>query len=266
MDTADVLARHDRQLRRSLVPPQPGWLVEDLGRVVRTTSTSDSPFGSFVTWSDLDEGSADAVIAEQVGYFGGLGRRFEWKLYGHDRPTDLSGRLLAAGFVPEDEESLVVGEVSDVLAATAGFRPPDGVLVRYADREDDLDAIRRLKEAVWGGDGSWQVADLAAERRADPHSLHIHLAEADGEVVCAAWVRFHDGTDFATLWGGSTLPAWRGRGIYRELVRRRAVEAQERGFRFLQVDASPDSRPILELLGFHVLTWTRPFIWSPGGS
>lgn len=263
MDIADVLTRHDQQLRRSLVPPQPGWLVEDLGRVVRATSTSDSPFGSFVTWSDLDEETADAAIREQVGYFGGLGRRFEWKLYGHDRPADLADRLLAAGFSPEEEESLVVGEVAEVLSASGDSPPPAGVVLRDADRDGDLDAIRRLKEAVWGGDASWQVADLAAERRADPEALHIHLAEADGEVVCAAWVRFHAGTDFASLWGGSTLPAWRGRGIYRSLVRRRAVEAQDRGFRFLQVDASPDSRPILERLGFRVLTWTRPFNWSP---
>ena len=65
----------------------------------------------------------------------------------------------------------------------------------------------------------------------------------DGTVVCAAWVDFHDGTDFASLWGGSTLTEYRGRGIYKALVARRADEAAERGFRFLQVDASPDSRP-----------------------
>lgn len=263
MDTADVLARHDVQLRRRLVPPRPGWSVEDLGGVVRTTSASAGPWGCFVEWSHLDEDNADAVIAAQVGYFGGLGRSFEWKLYGHDRPADLSERLLAAGFTAEDEESLAVAEVADVLAATTGSAAPDGVVVREADRDSDLDGVRRLKEAVWGGDASWQVVDLAAERRADPDALHIHLAEAGGEVVCAAWVRFHTGTDFASLWGGSTLPRWRGRGIYRALVRRRAVEAEERGFRFLQVDASPDSRPILERLGFRVLTWTRPFIWSP---
>ena len=85
----------------------------------------------------------------------------------------------------------------------------------------------------------------------------------DGTVVCAAWVNFHDGTDFASLWGGSTLEAYRGRGIYKALVSRRADEAAERGFRFLQVDASPDSRPILERLGLRTLTSTTPWIWRP---
>ena len=55
---------------------------------------------------------------------------------------------------------------------------------------------------------------------------------------------------FATLQGGATLPEWRSRGVYRALVARRAVLAAERGCEYLQVDASDDSRPILERLGF----------------
>ena len=82
-------------------------------------------------------------------------------------------------------------------------------------------------------------------------------------MVCAAWVRFASGTGFATLWGGSTLPAWRGRGIYRALVAQRANLAAARGFRYLQVDASDASRPILERLGFVPVTTTTPFIWMP---
>jgi GNAT superfamily N-acetyltransferase len=76
-------------------------------------------------------------------------------------------------------------------------------------------------------------------------------------------VRFVQGTDFATLWGGSTLPDWRGRGIYRAIVAYRANLAAQRGFRYLQVDASADSRPILERLGFITVTTTTPFVWTP---
>jgi GNAT superfamily N-acetyltransferase len=66
------------------------------------------------------------------------------------------------------------------------------------------------------------------------------------------------------MWGGGTLPAWRGRGIYRALVAYRAGLAAARGYRYLQVDASPDSRPILERLGFVRLARTTPYIWEPG--
>ncbi len=112
------------------------------------------------------------------------------------------------------------------------------------------------------GEGAY-VDSLEAERRADPGSLAIFVAEADGGVVSAGWVRFPAGTEFATLWGGATLSAWRGRGIYRALVARRARLAASRGCRYLEVDASADSRPILERLGFVAVTTTTPFVWSP---
>ena len=43
-----------------------------------------------------------------------------------------------------------------------------------------------------------------------------------------------------------TLAGWRGRGIYRALVARRAQYAVRVGARYLQVDASSDSAPILQ--------------------
>ena len=83
--------------------------------------------------------------------------------------------------------------------------------------------------------------------------------------IAAGRVEFHLGTEFASLWGGGTLPAWRRRGVFRALVAHRATLASARGFRYLQVDASPDSRPILERLGFVELATTTPFMhaWDP---
>ena len=71
------------------------------------------------------------------------------------------------------------------------------------------------------------------------------------------------GTEFAGLWGGGTLPAWRGRGIYRALVGYRAGLAARRGYRYLTVDASADSEPILRRLGFRCLARTTPWQWAP---
>ena len=39
--------------------------------------------------------------------------------------------------------------------------------------------------------------------------------------------------------------------------------AVELGFRYLETDASDDSRPILERLGFRAVTTTTPYVWSP---
>lgn len=262
MDDAELLAVFDRQVRQRLVPPEPGWVTERVGQVVRTTAGVDATWGSFIEWSDLDEADADAEIAAQVGYFARLGRCVEWKTYGYDLPADLPRRLLAAGFVAEAEESLVVGPTDLVVAACSSAEPPAGVVVAEAGPLDWA-GIGALQDAVWGDGGDSLVGRLTRELAANPQTLVVLVARAGETVVSAGWVRFLEGTDFASLWGGSTLPGWRRRGVYRALVSRRAALAQDRGYRYLQVDASPDSRPVLERLGLRVLTTTTPYVWSP---
>jgi GNAT superfamily N-acetyltransferase len=76
-------------------------------------------------------------------------------------------------------------------------------------------------------------------------------------------VDFTRGSRFADLHGAAVLESARGRGIYTQLYERRVTAAMERGCRYLEVDASDDSRPILERLGFTAVTTTTPYIWSP---
>lgn len=259
MDVSEVLAAHDAQVRRDLTVP-PGFVAEDLGRVVRVTAPAGSD-SSFVEWSDLDESTADAEIAAQVAYFSGRGQAFEWKTYGRDRPADLGERLVHAGFRPEDPEAFVVGEVADVLAATGGHDHVGGVTIRPAIR-DDLPGMAALSAAVWGRDETAALTELFGEHEHDPSVLSIFVAVDGGMIVSAGWVRLPQ-SDFASLWGGSTLAGYRHRGIYRALVRARALLAGKRGHRYLQVDCSPDSRPILERLGMQTLDTTTPYRFTP---
>ena len=261
-DVAKLLAAYDAQLRGRAPDPLTERVgVERDGPLIRL----DFPEGGFVGYRDLGglEGAElDDLIARQVEVFAERGKRFEWKLHGHDLPADLPERLRAAGFVPEEEETVLIGPV-----AHAGGEPrlPDGVALREVSARADLDRIAAMEDAIWGGDDRGWLADmLETEHAADPNALTIVVAEADDVVVSAGWVRFQRGTEFATLWGGGTLPAWRGRGIYRALVAYRAGRAAARGFHYLQVDASDDSRPILERLGFVAVTTTTPYMWSPG--
>jgi GNAT superfamily N-acetyltransferase len=262
VDVDRVLEAYDTQLRRSTEPPAPAGSPSGSAAVVRLTSPSGD-WGDGIFWSDLDEATADDAIAAAIAYFGGLGRSFEWKHHGYDAPADLPARLEAAGFVAEPTETIVVGGVAEVLARCASASPPEGVTLRHLRDDSDWDRIAQLHGAVWDRDATGHTRELATEHAAAPEAMSVHLAEADGQVVCAGWIRFAAGTDFASLWGGSTLAPYRRRGIYRALVARRAAEAAERGFRYLQVDASDDSRPILERLGLHRLTTTTPYIWSP---
>ena len=73
-------------------------------------------------------------------------------------------------------------------------------------------------------------------------------------------LRLTEHTEFAGLWGGSTLPEWRRRGLYRALVSHRAKIALAQGYPYARVDTSPDSRPILTALGMLPVEGTRPFL------
>lgn len=261
-DPAALLRLYDDQLRAHIHDREPeGVTTERDGPVLRITGMGS---GGWVLYRDLGglEGTAlDELIARQVGYFADRAMRFEWKLHGHDLPADLPERLLAAGFVPEERETLVIAPVDRLVLDAA---PPPGVVVREVADQDDYDRIATLETAVWGDEGSaaW-IASLAKEHEADPEGVRVFLALAGDSAVSAGWIRFPSNTDFGTLWGGSTLQEWRGRGIYRSLVARRATLAAERGRRYLQVDASDDSRPILERLGFIAVGTTTPYVWTP---
>ncbi len=262
VSTADILAAYDSQLRRLVPPVVPaGHTYELLGQLLRVTGQRRG----FVE-SDRDLGMEarmlDELIAEQRDYFSSRGEAVEWKTRSHDLPADLGARLLAAGFVPEDPETVLVGE-----SALAGDPVvPEGVLLTPARGRADLERIADMKSEVWGADDSWVATDLHQRLAADPENLVVFMAEASGVVVSAAWLEINPGTDFAGLWGGSTLPAWRGRGIYKAMVAARAQVAAARGVKYLQVDAAADSEPILRRLGFQAITTTTPFVWTPTGS
>ena len=263
---SDLLAAYDAQLRDHVPDPLPrGATVERDGPLLRFFGLLGVGNRGFISYRDLaglDGSDLDELIARQVRVFTKRGERFEWKLHAHDRPPDLPHRLRSAGFAPEDEETVVIARVDEVVS-----RPllTEGVSLREVTDRNDLERIAAFERDAWedGDDQSWIADMLEAERTADPNGISIVVAEAGGAIVCAGWVRFVSGTDFATLWGGATLPAWRGRGMYRATVAHRAGLAAGRGFRFLEVDASSDSRPILERRGFSAVTTTTPYVWSP---
>ncbi|MES5820136.1 GNAT family N-acetyltransferase [Streptomyces sp. RG80] len=258
MDHAAVLALYDRDMREGAQPDSPESRIERVGKVVRQISSEQGWNG--VVWSDLDAGGADAAIAEQIAYFSGLGREFEWKLYGHDLPVDLGQRLRAAGFTAQPEETLMIGEVNDL---TLDAEPPEGIRVLAVTDRAGVDLVADVHEAAFGTDSTRLRHQLLAQLTADPDTVVAVVALAGETPVSAARMELVPGTRFAGLWGGGTVEAWRGRGIYRALVALRAREAVERGYRYLQVDAMPTSRPILERLGFEPLTTTTPYLYTP---
>ncbi|MGN9808344.1 GNAT family N-acetyltransferase [Micromonospora sp. BQ11] len=262
LDVTTLRNAYDRQLRIEIPDPLPaGVTVEHDGPLVRIMGLYHGGFLSYRDLGGLSGAELDALIARQVEIFRARGEAVEWKLRGHDEPADLPERLRAAGFVPEPEETVVIGPAAALAAALPVV--PEGVRLREVTARADLERIAAMEEAVWNADRSQWVIGLEKEIAADPQSITVVVAEAGDEVVSAGWVRYVPGTTFATLWGGSTLAPWRRRGIYRALVTYRARLAVQRDRTLLQVDASAESRPILERLGLVPVTTTTPYVYTP---
>ncbi|QMU70981.1 GNAT family N-acetyltransferase [Streptacidiphilus sp. P02-A3a] len=250
----DLLAEFDRRVRRGARPDGAGAVVELVDGVLR--QTAPAPGWNAVLWSDLDRAGADAAIAAQVAHYTALGRDFEWKLYAHDRPADLGARLLAAGFTAEPEEALMIAPVAEQLT---GALPPEGVTLRPVTGPAEAQLLADVHEQAFGSSGRRIRDQLLAQLARSPETVHAVLAMAGERPVSAARLELVPGTGFAGLWGGGTVEEWRGRGVYRALIAHRARIAADRGYRYLQVDASADSRPILARLGFTRAGSTTPY-------
>jgi hypothetical protein len=139
---------------------------------------------SAVLWRP-DDGEVEPLVARMREVPGHV----EWKYYSHDGP-ELRERLLAAGLEPEDEETVVVAE-------TASIEPPsDDIELSLA-----TDAFDELAARVFG------------RRYALPEKAVAVVAMVDGQPVSGGRVDFEGGVEFAGLFGGVTLPEFRGRGL-----------------------------------------------------
>ena len=252
----ELLAIFDREQRREI--EFPNIRREVTPHTVRHVVLAGKPGGAFLLHSRLDESNLDAVIESEIAYFESLGLDFEWKAYDYDTPADLVARLAVRGFEIEDPEAVMVLDLDH--ASTALWQPIAQDVRRLTDPAQ-LVEIADLKEAMEGEKFDWLAKALADEMAADSERIQFYMAYADGVPACAAWIRFHPGTQFASLWGGATLPAYRRRGLYTAILSVRAQEARRRGYRFLTIDASPMSRPIVAKHGFQFLTFAHACNW-----
>jgi GNAT superfamily N-acetyltransferase len=122
--------------------------------------------------------------------------------------------------------------------------------------------MMRVHDLAFTEHPSPELEDRLRDQLGSEH-VQMVVAMAGDEPVSAARVEFVPGTEFAGLWGGGTVPAWRQKGIFRALVAYRAGLAAARGYRYLQVDALPTSRPILLRLGFQSVARTTPYVFTP---
>lgn len=249
MNLTEILTLFDRYERKEA--EYPGMRKDVLPLLTRFVRPA--PGMSFVLYSQLDETNADAAIREQVEYFSAHQQPLQWKVYSHDRPADLPERLVAHGFEFEPPEAVMI---LDLAEAPPTLLQPIQKDIRRVENPEQLRDVIRVEEAVWGGNFDWILPRLGSHLEV-PGYLSVFIAYEADEPVCCGWVYYNLKGPFASLWGGSTLPEYRGQGFYTAVLAARVQDAIQRGYRYLTIDAGSMSQPIVARHGFQVLTYAH---------
>jgi hypothetical protein len=254
MELTQILALYDQDQRRDV--QLYGMRREETPHVVRYLALN-RPRG-WIHYSRLDAENADDVIRAEIAYFEQLGYDLEWIVLDHDQPPDLKERLVAHGLTRDDDVGAIM-----VLDLVDDFPPslqqPAPLDIRTVTDPANIYEALGVLEQVWNEDMSKLARVIADEMEHNGANLSIYVVHMDGKPVSAAWVRFFEGSRFALLYGGSTLPAYRKAGAYTSLLAVRAQEARRRGVRFLAIDAVPMSRAIVAKHGFRLLAHSHEF-------
>ncbi|MEV6241520.1 GNAT family N-acetyltransferase [Lentzea sp. NPDC051838] len=258
-DAAALLRAFDDQARSAeWTFPDPDATVDRDGPVFRVSWPKRQGFVAGPPNLAIDGTELDEVIARQRDFFAARDQSVEWKTWSHDKPADLPQRLTAAGFEHDATETVLIGLAAEMVTPV----DLDGIVLRETRDPEDIRRAMVSSDEAFGKDVSRYMIPFLNDRKDNPNTV-IVVAEADGRIVSSARLEVVAGTEFGGLWGGSTLAEYRGRGIYRALIAHRAQVALSRGVKYLQVDASEDSRPILERLGFVKVTTTSGYVWKP---
>ncbi|WP_102192679.1 GNAT family N-acetyltransferase [Microbacterium aurantiacum] len=257
------LAAYDRQLRTD---SESAHAVDTV--VHGPLRLSVFPGGrGFISYADLGGADAEGIgdlVDAALDHFRARPdtTSVEWKTRGHDHAPGLHQALVSRGFVAEEPESIMIGEAT-LLAQDVPV--PEGIEIRRTRSDDKIWAMEEMQGIVFE-DPEWRArAETTLRRVREDDTVELWIALDGDRVVSAGRLEPVAGTDFAGLWGGATLPEWRGRGIYRALTSQRARSALAMGKRFLQSDSTEFSRPILERSGLIRVSTTTPYVWTKPG-
>src|SRR3954451_2912851 len=144
-----LLAAYDEQLRGESEVSPGAQSVARHGPLFLVTFAGGR---GWITYRDL--GGADAagirsLVAAALDHYRAdpAVSRVEWKSRGHDAAPGLHEALVEHGFVPEEPESIMIGEAR-ALAVDVPLR--DGVTLRQVTEEPDVRAMSAMADVVFG--------------------------------------------------------------------------------------------------------------------
>jgi hypothetical protein len=255
LDRAQILARLNWERQHV---PLGGETLQRADPVVRMWS----PDGSHhvIISSNLTRENADEIIDREIAHHRAIDVSFEWKVYSHDHPPDLKERLSAKGFEIGLTESVMILDADAAGSMPGSSSLADGIAVETVQDHAQVAVFKRLAEEVFGGDWSFTAGQLQSQIDAGMTGHRGYIAYFDGQPASIGRLYVHAQSHFAGLYGGGTLPAFRGRGLYRATVQARMADAIQFGAKYMMVDARDTSRPILERIGFTSVSRTWPCV------
>ena len=144
-----LLAAYDEQLRGDSEVTPGAMSVTRHGPLFLVTFAGGR---GWITYRDL--GGADAagirrLVAEALDHYRAdpAITKVEWKSRDHDGASGLHEALVEHGFVPEEPESIMIGEAR---ALAVDVPLPDGVTLRQVTDEPDVRAMSAMADGVFG--------------------------------------------------------------------------------------------------------------------
>lgn len=257
MKHAQYLTAYDEQLRTDAETPSATG-VRRLGPLRLVTFAGGRGFITYLDLAAADEQAIRDLVAGALEHYQEDPSipRVEWKTRGHDRAPGLDEALIAHGFERGEAESIMIGPLE---ALCQDSDKPEGVTVRRVSSEDEVRAMSAMVDEAFGDDPDSRSSDAILARLARGDGMELWVAEAAGRMVSGGRLEPVAGTDFVGIWGGATLEAYRGRGIYRALTAARARSALRQGKTLVHSDSTEFSRPILERAGMIKVSTTTPY-------
>lgn len=255
MDIKQVMQDYNRYERIGMQDYVPGQRIAGRNLVKHVADEYD---GSMICFFDFEGEDPESIVQAEVDFFSAKGKTFEWKVYGTDKPQDIGRLLKQMGFSEGEREAFMVLDLHERTLPLSSGNP----CIKITDAAGIHDMIR-VQEEVWGQGFTDFERALVDELENNPRPQSIYVGY-DGQLpVASSRVSFNGKSPFAGLWSGSTMAGYRGRGFYTDMLLARAEEALGRGIRYLTIDASDMSRPIVEKYGFRLVTYTIPYVYSP---
>lgn len=208
------------------------------------------------------EQDVDRRIDDLLGHLAARGVPVLWIVHPSGRPSDLVDRLRSRHL----EESEIVPGMARTLDDLPVAPPlPDGVEIREAHEDTDLDVLSEFAAWRWGVPDAYrqQLHDILTRfqvGRTDS-STRMWMAYKDG--VPVSKLGLYDGPGSAGIYAVATKPEARGLGIATILMVVAMRAAKEMGHEVVVLDSSPLAEKLYQRLGFVTVANFRLFANEP---